>query len=385
MNIVPAAHTSNSNHIFPRGRIILLLILLAGPSSLQAQPRPVSNSTTRAQLFSQLALDAEKFERQNILKQLVRLVTPSVVHISAYKSIEPGSSEVIEEAGSGVIVLIKDSPMILTNRHVVKNATLNNIDIKLYSSRPAYVEKIWSDKATDIAVLSLRPSPSSPRLVPARLGNSDKAEIGDFVVAVGSPFGLSHSVTYSIISAKGRRDLKLGADDVSLQDFLQTDAAINPGNSGGPLVDVRGRVVGINTAIATTNGSGSGVAFSIPIRMVRRIVDDLLRFGRVRRAYLGVVLDPDFTTAEARSLKLSRRRGARVLNVSPGTPAARARMQINDVVTRFQQTTVVDFDHLIHLVSLEPIGNTVTLTVWRGGRQIEVRVSLADRDLLTGK
>ena len=207
MNIVPSALSFNLNRRPFPGWIFLLAVLLAGESILPAQVQPASDSPTRSRLFTELALDAEKFERQNILKQLVQLVTPSVVHISAYKSIEPGSDEVTEEAGSGVIVMIQNSAMVITNRHVVKGASLRNIDIKLHDGRPAYVEKIWSDKATDIAVLALRDTPSSPRLVPARLGNSDKAEIGDFVVAVGSPFGLSHSVTYGIISAKGRRDL----------------------------------------------------------------------------------------------------------------------------------------------------------------------------------
>ncbi|GIS60104.1 MAG: hypothetical protein CM1200mP2_23290 [Planctomycetaceae bacterium] len=176
--------------------------------------------------------------------------------------------------------------------------------------------------------------------------------------------------------------MKLGSNAVINQDFLQTDAAINPGNSGGPLLDTRGRVVGINTAIATTSGTGSGVGFSIPSRLVQRIIDDLLRHGRVRRAYLGVVLDSNFTTEEARQLRLDRKRGARVVSVAKGTPAARASLQANDVVTEFQQKPVLDFDHLINLVSLQPIGSTVTLGVWRSGQRLQVRVSLSDRNVI---
>jgi serine protease Do len=326
--------------------------------------------------------DAEVLEaagRQ--LSTVTARLMPSVVKIRCRHASSRGGT--VEETGSGVILRhpVTGRLIVVTNAHVVGSAEADSLQIHLHDGRVIQPKRIRIDSASDVAVLEV----SASGLTPAQWGDSERLQIGNFVIAAGSPFDLSHSVSLGIISAKGRRSLQLGGGKVINQDFLQTDAAINPGNSGGPLVDVRGRVVGINTAIATTNGSGSGVAFSIPIRMVRRIVDDLLQFGRVRRAYLGVVLDPDFTTAEARSLKLSRRRGARVLNVSPGTPAARARMQINDVVTRFQQTTVVDFDHLIHLVSLEPIGNTVTLAVWRGGRQIEVRVSLTDRDLLTGK
>src|SRR5204863_4598609 len=134
---------------------------------------------------------------------------------------------------------------VLTNRHVIKSSALNKIKIRLADGRQINPTKVWSDKGTDIAIMAV----TATGLVPARLGDSGKLEIGDFVLAVGSPFGLSHSVTYGIISAKGRRDLRLGDDGVQLQDFLQTDAAINPGNSGGPLLSLRGEVIGLTTAI----------------------------------------------------------------------------------------------------------------------------------------
>jgi serine protease Do len=379
MNIVPSVLAFKINRRPFPSWIFLLAVLLAGESLLPAQVQPASNSPTRSQLFTELALDAEKLERQNILKRLIQLVTPSVVHISAYKSIEPGSSEVIEEAGSGVIVLIKDSPMILTNRHVVKNATLNNIDIKLYSSRPAYVEKIWSDKATDIAVLSLRPSPSSPRLVPARLGNSDKAEIGDFVVAVGSPFGLSHSVTYGIISAKGRRDLKLGADDVSLQDFLQTDAAINPGNSGGPLLNLRGELIGINTAMASRTGRNEGIGFSIPINMAMVVARQLVEHGHIRRAYLGVRMDHRFRNDTAHRLGLSHAKGVRVTGITANSPADKAQIHINDVILSYDGLPIEDDNHLSNLVSFSPVGKKVELLVIRDRKPIKIELQLGER------
>ena len=325
------------------------------------------------------ASDAEVLEaagRQ--LSSITARLMPSVVKIRSHRN--RGGRGTVQETGSGVILrhTATGRLVVVTNAHVIGDRTPGDLQIHLHDGRILTPRRTYSDTASDVAVMEI----SAAGLQPAQWGDSDSLQIGNFVIAAGSPFDLSHSVSLGIISAKGRRSLKLGAGDVINQDFLQTDAAINPGNSGGPLVDIRGKVVGINTAIATTNGSGSGVAFSIPSRMARRIVDDLLRHGRVRRAYLGVVLDPDFTAEEARQLKLSRRTGARVLNVTAGTPAARARLQANDVVTRFQKTPVADFDHLIHLVSLEPIGNTVTLSVWRAGRQLEIRVSLSDRDLL---
>src|SRR6185503_4020578 len=149
-------------------------------------------------------------------------------------------------------------------------------------------------------------SVAAPGLVPARLGDSGKLEIGDFVLAVGSPFGLSHSVTYGIISAMGRRDLELGDDGVPYQDFLQTDAAINPGNSGGPLLNLRGEVIGINTAIASNSGGNEGIGFTIPINMTMYVARQLIDRGSVAHAYLGVRLDMNFGPEAAAKLGLSR-------------------------------------------------------------------------------
>ncbi len=379
MNIVPSSMAFTLDRRPFSCWIFLLAVLLSGGSFLPAQVQPASDSATRSRLFAELALDAEKLERQNILKRLVQLVTPSVVHISAYKSIEPGSTEVTEEAGSGVIVMIKGSAMVITNRHVVKDATLRNIDIKLHDGRPGYVEKIWSDKATDIAVLSLRDTPSSPRLVPARLGNSDKADIGDFVVAVGSPFGLSHSVTYGIISAKGRRDLKLGDDDVSLQDFLQTDAAINPGNSGGPLLNLRGELIGINTAMASSTGRNEGIGFSIPINMAILVARQLVEHGHIRRAYLGVRMDHRFRNDTAHRLGLSHAQGVRVTGITANSPADDAELHVNDVIISYGDIRIEDDSHLSNLVSFSEAGSPVEIVVIRDRKAIKIHLVLGER------
>ena len=173
------------------------------------------------------------------------------------------------------------------------------------------------------------------------------------VLAMGSPFGLSQSVTFGIISAKGRRSLKLGTGtQVINQDFLQTDAAINPGNSGGPLISLNGRVIGINTAIASSSGGNEGIGFSIPSNLVRFIFEQLTTKGRVDRAYLGVKLDPRFSQQTAQRLRLDRVRGARVLEVYKSTPASDAHLQIDDVILGFNSTAVQDENHLINLVSL---------------------------------
>jgi serine protease Do len=200
------------------------------------------------------------------------------------------------------------------------------------------------------------------------------------VLAMGSPFGLSRSVTLGIISARGRRQLKLGAtSDVINQDFLQTDAAINPGNSGGPLIDLQGRVIGINTAIASSSGGNEGIGFSIPSYLAQRVMDQLLELGTVPRAWIGVTLDEHFNVKIAQRLKLDRLRGAHVKIVSPNSPASRAGLQFDDIVLTFDGTDVQDHDHLINLVSLSPIGKKIRMSVWRSANEVPLTIVLADR------
>ena len=194
----------------------------------------------------------------------------------------------------------------------------------------------------------------------AKLGDSDKLATGDWMIAIGNPFELETTVSAGIISGKGR---ELGG--IRRAQFLQTDAAINPGNSGGPLINLEGEVVGINTAIASNSGGNEGIGFSIPSNLVRRVTEQLLEHGKVTRAYLGVKLDPDFNSEAAARLKLDRIRGARVLDVYPGTPASRARLQKDDVVFKFDGVEVIDENHLINLISALPPGQKVKLTIWR--------------------
>ncbi len=201
------------------------------------------------------------------------------------------------------------------------------------------------------------------------------------VLALGSPFGLSQSVTFGIVSAKARRSLNLGKDSQILnQNFLQTDAAINPGNSGGPLVNLRGEIVGINTAIASSSGGNEGIGFSIPSSLVRRVVTHLLDYGKVRRAYIGVRLNEDFDIDAARRLQLDRVRGAHVKMVFPNTPAYDAHLQRDDVILSVDNVDVQDLNHLINLISLKEIGSTVKLVVFREGRRIHAEMRVVDLD-----
>jgi serine protease Do len=332
----------------------------------------------RGELFQSLNQQVDALESQfNVLKSVVRLVSPTVVHIKAEKpdhAARRSPRELVEEAGSGVLVEYKARMFVLTNRHVIKNAQLKDIEIRLSDGRDLRPLKVWGDADTDVALMSV----SAPSLTPARLGDSSTVEIGDFVLAVGSPFGLSHSVTYGIISAKGRRDLELG-DDVELQDFMQTDAAINPGNSGGPLINLRGEVIGINTAIASNSGGNEGIGFSIPINGVMHIVRQFVEHGRVVRAFLGVSLDQRFTSVVAVKLGLKRRQGAHVTAVTPGGPAEAARLQRGDVILRFNGIRVENDTHLIYIVSLTEVGKEVPMEIFRNGQVLQINVKVGNK------
>jgi serine protease Do len=377
MTLTPCVDLHNPGFL----RLALLSFCLASLPSLQlhAQAPAVPTSAQRTILFEQLARDADLLQNQNLLKRLVQLATPSVVHISAYKQLAAGSIELVEEAGSGVIVMVKDQPFIVTNRHVLAGAQLGHIDIKLHNGRPVYAAEVVGDASTDIAVIKLRDQPAAPKLIPARLGDSEKTEIGDFVVAVGSPFGLNHSVTYGIISAKGRRDLKLGQGGVVIQDFLQTDAAINPGNSGGPLLNLRGELIGINSAMASNSGRFEGIGFSIPVNMVMVVVKQLVEHGKIQRGYLGVRMDHQFRNETAHRLGLAHAQGVRVTGITANSPADKAGLQVNDVVLFFADTRLEDDNHLSSLVSLSSVGQRITLVVMRQRQQIKVVVKLGQR------
>ncbi len=251
----------------------------------------------RERLFNELAEEFSTFDRLgHLVRRVAQLVKPSVIHIEAHKTEErTGSRESYDEAGSGVVINMgAGESWVLTNRHVIAGASPSEIRLRANNGREFYPTKVLSDASTDVAVMKIDASD----LPPARVGDSDATEIGDFVIAIGSPFGLSHSVTFGILSAKGRRDLSLGEQKIELQDFFQTDAAINPGNSGGPLLNLRGEVIGLNTAIASSSGGSEGIGFAIPIQMVIKVADQLVRYGKLRRGYLGVTLDPDFTAAD---------------------------------------------------------------------------------------
>ncbi len=264
--------------------------------------------------------------------------------------------------GSGVI--IDSSGIVLTNNHVVEGA--DEVTVRLADGREFKAEDIKTDEQTDLAVLRIKGAGSLPA---ATMGNSDKMRIGDWVIAIGNPFEHEQSVSAGIISGTGRE-----LDSVRRVKFLQTDAAINPGNSGGPLVNLNGDVVGINTAIASTNGSFAGIGFAIPINQAKWVMGQLIKQGSVQRAYLGVSIG-DITPDLASKLGARRGEGVLVSEVFPNSPAAEAGFEAGDVILKFAGQKVKDTRELQSLVERADLGSKQAVEVLRDGKTVTLHVT----------
>ncbi|MAT69470.1 MAG: serine protease [Planctomycetaceae bacterium] len=355
---------------------VALVALCSSRSSAQgilSDSAATLDEQQRQQLYAELDRDVAAMQRElSIYKRVVQLVSPSVVHVEARPLPQYRFRRDVEEAGSGVVIRHRDRDYVLTNRHVIKHSDEDGIRLELVDGRQFHPTRIWSDRETDVAVLAV----AEPNLTPARIGDSNLMEIGDIVMAFGSPFNLRQSVSRGIISAKGRSNLDLGEGEVQYQNFLQTDAAINPGNSGGPLVNLRGEVIGLNTAIASNSGGNDGIGFSIPANIVVRIAGQLVDQGRVERGFLGVTLDSRFDAQAAQFVGLPRLVGARVTKVTDRSPAAVADLRVDDIILQFNGLPVEDDDHLISLVKLAEIGRDVDLLVLRDGQLLRRRTAI---------
>ncbi len=328
--------------------------------------------------YANLAKQAAPYLKFNrLIKSVVKVCQPTVVHIEAQKSVQKrnGGLTRIEEAGAGVIIKHRGKLFVVTNRHVVADAKLSSILIQSHDGRFFRPTDLRSDRDTDLAVLFT----SETKFMNSRIGNSSKAEVGDFVIAVGSPFGLNHSVSMGIISAKGRRDLDLGDSGVRLQDFIQTDAAINPGNSGGPLLNIQGELIGVNTAIASNSGHNEGIGFAIPINMVMKVVIDLIDYGRVQRGFLGVSLDSKYSATKAKSIGLTTVFGARVTAITPGSPASKIDVRIGDVILRYNNKRIENDSHLVNEVNLTKLNQKVPMLIYRNGTTHRLNVVIQAR------
>ena len=269
--------------------------------------------------------------------------------------------------GSGMIMDAMGH--ILTNNHVVAGA--NDIRVLLADGQYYPAKLVGTDPKTDLAVIKIKADEKLPYVT---FGDSDEMKVGNWVVAIGAPQGLDQTVTQGIISAKHRRGI---LDPSSYQDYLQTDAAINPGNSGGPLLNLQGKVIGVNAAIVSESGGFEGIGFAIPSNMAVHIADALIKNGKVERGWLGVSIR-DLTPGLQKSMKLNVSKGALIADVVKGGPADEAGLQKNDVVTAYQGKEIPDASSLQNQVANTSIGQEITLTVFRKGKSRDVKVTIGN-------
>jgi serine protease Do len=269
-----------------------------------------------------------------------------------------------QSSGSGVI--IDSAGLVLTNNHVVAGG--GKVVVKLTDGREFEATEVKTDPSTDLAIVRIKGSD----LPVAKLGNSDDVRVGDWVLALGQPFGLSNTVTAGIISAKGR-----GIGITEHEEFLQTDAAINPGNSGGPLVNLSGEVVGINTAISTTTGGYQGVGFAVPVNVAKWVSHQLEKEGTVHRAYLGVGIQP-VNQDLAAQLGMKKPHGVMVTEVRSGSPAEKAGVKVGDVITTYAGSAVHDTRQLAAVVARTNLGTSQPLVVIRDGKETTLQVSVQE-------
>ncbi len=315
----------------------------------------------------------------NAFIEVAKIGNPSVVSIVSKKVIDsnyhnffsPNDSR-SSAMGSGVIIN-KDEGFIITNNHVIDNS--DNIKVILFNKREIDATIVAADPLSDLAVLKVLKG----ELSEAKLGNSDRLQVGEWVVAIGSPFGLhlNHTVTAGIVSATGRSSV---VSRNNFEDFIQHDAAINPGNSGGALFNLDGELVGINTAIATDGFSrgNAGVGFAIPINMVLRVMEDLISDGKVNRGWLGVQIQ-DLDESMARALKLDERYGAIISHVIKNSPAEEGGIQSQDVIIEVDGSKVIDSANLKNLISGGRPKDKTTITVVRNGKKTSLEITLGTR------
>lgn len=343
--------------------IIYLNLCLISLGLEFAQAQAYWSETPMVPTDSQKALINESpFERvAEIVKSAV-----ITIHVKNIKSFKNPLNDLVEKESEGSGFIFHQNGFALSNYHVVENA--KDITITLYQGKQCTAEIIGVDPALDIAVLKLN---LPPPIASLPFGNSDLLRIGEWVMAVGNPLGLSHSITVGIVSAKGRQDFQLEKQN-RFSNYIQTDASINPGNSGGPLVNQLGQVVGVNTAMSA---KGQGIGFAIPINMIKKVLGDLIQKGYVRRSWLGVHVQ-DLSREELKQIKSTETQYAKVSTIIPGSPADLAGIEEGDIITHFNQTQIKSSGDLSWLVSIAGVEKEVLIKVLRKDKGIDMKVKL---------
>ncbi|MCB5230374.1 MAG: trypsin-like peptidase domain-containing protein, partial [Candidatus Cloacimonas sp.] len=293
------------------------------------------------------------------------------------KSASMGSGFIFRRDGNTVYIM--------TNNHVIDQGENKTITVTLADKGKHKGEVVGLDPMTDIAIIKIE-VPKSEKIVVAPLGSSDDLEIGDWAIAIGNPFGqlgLDRTVTVGVISATGRSSLNFGQASPLYQDYIQTDAAINPGNSGGPLLDINGKVIGINSAITSTSGGNIGIGFAIPIDLAKKVVDDFLEHGRVVRGYLGI-LPQEITADLQQSLELKQIGGVLVAKVEKDTPAEKGGLKNGDVILKFNYESVKNVSHFRILVANALVGKRIPVEVVRNNQRKSLYVVLTEQPSTEG-
>jgi len=325
-------------------------------------------------------------ETSRAFSDIVNAVSPAVVNISTTKVVrrEGGPFEdpffdlfspfndfnmpkkwKEKSLGSGVVV--SPEGYIITNNHVIEKA--DEIKVTLVDRRTFKGKLVGADPKTDIAIIRI----DAGNLPTLKWGDSDKLQVGEFVLAVGSPYGLSNTVTMGIISAVGRANVGIA----DYEDFIQTDAAINPGNSGGPLVNIKGEMIGINTAIFSRTGGYQGIGFAVPSNMVRLVIDQLIEKGKVVRGWIGVTIQ-ELTPELAHEFGIKKSKGALVSDVAKDSPAGRAGIMRGDIIVEFNGKEIKDVSSLRNMVAQSKSGNEITMKIYRAGKEFVVKVVIVE-------
>ena len=360
---------------FAIGFVPLLILTGCQHESFWTRKRPVPQQLENSQpqiatsdSSSIVPKSAGKYgDFQQIFADVAEASLSAVVSSRNEQGVESG--EFGEEGGLGSGVLIDSGGIILTNNHVIEGAA--RIRVQLYDDREFDAEILGADKPSDLAVIRIKNNKGPFAAMP--LGDSEKLRIGEWVIAVGSPYGLSQTVTTGIISAKGRHNTGIN----SYENFLQTDAAINPGNSGGALLNLHGELVGINTAIFSRSGGYQGIGFAIPISMAKKISADLIRDGAVTRGWLGVSIQSLGSEAAAGN---SNHKGALVGGVIPGGPAEKAGIKRGDIIIRLGPKAISDANDLLNYIALQSPGSRMDVELNRNGKSLVLNAELTRRD-----
>ena len=319
--------------------------------------------------------------------EIASSVSPSVVNISTTKVVRRDSEPFLDDPlfelfnpfrnfkmpkkwkeqslGSGVVV--SADGYIVTNNHVVEQA--DEIRVTLFDKRSFKAKLIGADSKTDVAIVKI----DADNLSAMNWGDSDKLQVGEFVLAIGNPYGLNHTVTMGIISAVGRANVGIA----DYEDFIQTDAAINPGNSGGPLVDIKGELIGINTAIFSRSGGYQGIGFAVPSNMARLVMDQLVQKGKITRGWLGVTIQ-ELTPELSQKFGIRNSKGALVGDIATGSPAEKAGIKRGDIILEFNGKNVHDVGNLRNMVAQSKVGAEVPVLILRGKKEYALKVIIAE-------